>query len=200
MNIEEWQKRVLKGPLFENETQAGSKDQGVVCPTTGDGLIDPDNTSQSPPVSNMQPDIENVSVERRKTPRFRVRLPFDYSETPGIIGAGLVADISQAGLCIHSVHQIQIGAKLEIRVYLLKEEFGFDNIEGTGKVIWRTPHAEAGWEGYKHGLYIVQMAPEDRERLERYLTMLQEEESSHNGEKPFDDYEAYIFDLRNARS
>ena len=200
MNIEEWQKRVLKGPLFENETQAGSKDQRVVCPTTGDGLIDPDNTSQSPPVSNMQPDIGNVFVERRKTPRFRVRLPFDYSETPGIIGAGLVADISQAGLCIHSVHQIQIGAKLEIRVYLLKEEFGFDNIEGTGKVIWRTPHAEAGWEGYKHGLYIVQMAPEDRERLQRYLTVLQEEESSHSGEGPFNDYETYIFDLRNANS
>jgi PilZ domain len=200
MNIEEWQKRVLKGPLFENETQAGGKDQRVVCPTTGDGLIDPDNTSQSPPVSNMQPDIENVSVERRKTPRFRVRLPIDYSETPGIIGAGLVADISQAGLCIHSVHQIQIGAKLEIRVYLLKEEFGFDNIEGTGKVIWKAPHAEAGWEGYKHGLYIMQMAPEDRERLERYLTMLQEEENSHDGETPFDDYQAYIFDLRNTRS
>ena len=200
MNIEEWQKRLLKGPLLGDETRDVSKDQGVVCPTTSDGLIDQDNTSQSPPVSKMQPDIGNVSVERRKTPRFRVRLPFDYSETPGIFEAGLVADMSEGGLCIHSVHQIQIGAKLKIRVYLLKEESGFDNIEGTGKVIWRTPHAEAGWEGYKHGLYIVQMAPEDRERLERFLTMLQEEESSHNGERPFDDYEAYIFDLRNARS
>jgi hypothetical protein len=200
MNIEEWQKRLLKGPLLGDETQEVSKDQGVVCPTTGDGLVDKDNTSQSPPVSDMQPDIGNVSVERRNTPRFRVRLPFDYSETPGIIEAGLVADISEVGLCIHSVHQIQIGAKLEIRVYLLKEESGFDNIEGTGKVIWRKLHAEAGWEGYKHGLYIMEMAPEDRKRLETYLTVLQEEESSQNRETPFDDYEAYIFDLRNARS
>ena len=200
MNIEEWQKRLLKGPLFGDETQDVSKDQGVVCSTTGDGLIDKDNTSQSPTVSDMQPDIENVSVERRKSPRFRVQLPFDYSETPGIVEAGLVADISEVGLCIHSVNQIQIGAKLKIRVYLLGEESDFDNIEGTGKVIWRTPHAEAGWEGYKHGLYIVQMAPEDRERLQRYLTVLQEEESSYSGERPFSDYEAYIFDLRNAKS
>ena len=200
MNIEEWQKRLLKGPLFGDKAQDVSKDQGVVCPTTGDGLIDKDNTSQSPTVSDMQPDIENVSVERRKSPRFRVQLPFDYWETPGIIEAGLVADISEVGLCIHSVNQIQIGAKLKIRVYLLGEESDFDNIEGTGKVIWRKPHAEPGWKGYKHGLYIIDMAPEDRKRLERYVTMLQEEEYSHNGETPFDDYEAYIFDLRNAKS
>jgi hypothetical protein len=119
---------------------------------------------------------------------------------PGIVEAGLVADISEVGLCIHSVNQIQIGAKLKIRVYLLGEESGFDNIEGTGKVIWSTIHEEAGWEGYKHGLYIMEMAPEDRNRLERYLTVLQEEESSHHGENPYDDYETYIFDLRNARS
>ena len=49
-------------------------------------------------------------------------------------------------------------------------------------------------------LAIMEMAPEDRNRLERYLTVLQEEESSHHGENPYDDYETYIFDLRNARS
>ena len=200
MNVEEWQKRILKGPLWGNETKADSRKQGEDCPLTTEGPTEQDNTPLSPPVHNRQPVTENISQEKRKTPRFRVRLPLDYSETPGIFEAGLVADMSEGGLCIHSVNQIQIGANLRIRVYLLKDELGFDNIEGTGKVIWRTPHAEAGWEGYKHGLYIVQMAPEDRERLERFLTMLEEAESSHNGEKPFDDYEAYIFDLRNARS
>jgi len=30
--------------------------------------------------------------------------------------------------------------------------------------------------------------------------MLEEAEGSHNGVGTFDDYEAYIFDLRNARS
>ena len=200
MDVEEWQKQILRGPLFGNETQADSKDQGVVCPTTTDGLTEQDNTSQSPPVPNMQPVIGNVSMEKRKTPRFRVRLPFDYSETPGIFEAGIVANMSEGGLCIHSVHKIQIGANLKIRVYLLREETGFDNVEGTGKVIWRTLHVESGWKGYKYGLHIVQMAPEDRERLERYLMMIEEAENSYNGVGPFDDYEAYIFDLRNGRS
>jgi hypothetical protein len=200
MNHEEWQERIQKGPLFGNQTQAESKDQGVVCPTTSDGLTDRENAFQSPPVPNMQPVRGNVSIEKRKTPRFRVRLPFDYSEIPGIFEAGLVADISEGGMCIHSVHQMEIGANLKIRVFLLNEESGFDNIEGTVKVIWRTLHVESGWKGYKYGMHIMQMAPEDRERLERYLMMLQEGESSCNGEGPFDDYEAYIFDLRNAKS
>ena len=173
MNVEDWLKRILKGPLFGNETQADGKDQGVVSLTTTGGLTDRDNTSQSPPVPNMQPVRGNVSMEKRKTPRFRVRVPIDYSETPGIFEAGLVADISEGGMCIHSVHQMEIGANLKIRVFLLNEESGFDNIEGTGKVMWRTLHVESGWKGYKYGMHIMQMAPEDRERLERYLMMLQ---------------------------
>ena len=200
MNAEEWQKRILKGPLFGNETEANSKEQGEDCPLTTEGPTKQDNASLSPSVKNRQPLTENFPIEKRKNPRFRVRLPLDYSETPGIFEAGLVADMSEGGLCIHSVHQIQIGANLRIRVYLLKEELGFDNIEGTGKIIWRTLHVESGWKGYKYGLYIMQMAPEDRERLERYLTVLQEEKSSYSGEGVFDDYEAYIFDLRNAKS
>ena len=200
MDVEEWQKRILRGPLFGDEIQADSKDQGVVCPVTTDRLTEQHNTSQSSPIPNMEPVIGKVSMEKRKTPRFGVRLPFDYSETPGIFLAGLVADISEEGMCIHSVHQIETGANLKIRVFLSNEESVFDNIEGTGKVIWRTLHVESGWKGYKYGLYITQMAPENRERLERYLTMLQEEESSRSGEGPFDDYEAYLFDLRDAKS
>ena len=107
--------------------------------------------------------------EKRKVPRFPVRLPIDYWETPNIVQAGLVAEISETGLRIHSIHQIQIGTELKIRVYLSKDEYRFDCIQGRGKIIWRSLHREADWRGYKYGLYLTQMALGDRERLKQLI-------------------------------
>ena len=75
--------------------------------------------------------------ERRQNDRFPVRLPLDYSETPGVLKGALVADISEVGLRIHSVHPIPIGAELKIRVYVKKSEYDFDCIQGNGKIIWK---------------------------------------------------------------
>ncbi len=88
-----------------------------------------------------------------------------------------MADISEVGLRIHSIHPIQIGTELKIRVYVSKEEYGFDSIEGSGKIIWRTLHQETGWKGFKYGLYLTEMASEDRERLAQLLTVQQEGDS-----------------------
>jgi len=37
MNVDEWQKRILKGPLLGNETEADSREQGEDCPLTAEG-------------------------------------------------------------------------------------------------------------------------------------------------------------------
>ena len=120
----------------------------------------------------------NSYGERRQNPRFPVRLPLDYSETPGVLRGALVVHTSEAGLCIHSVHSIQIGAELKIRVYVPKEECSFDCIEGSGKIIWRRLHKETGWIGYQYGLYLTEMASDDRERLEQLLKFQQEGDPS----------------------
>ena len=111
----------------------------------------------------------NSHGERRQKPRVPVRLPLDYSETPGILRGALVADISEVGLRILSVHPIQIGTELKIRVYVPKKESSFDNIEGIGKIIWRALHQETEWKGFQYGLYITEMASDDRERLGQLL-------------------------------
>ena len=116
----------------------------------------------------------NRHEERRQNPRFPVRLPLDYSETPGILRGALVADISEVGLRILSVHPIQIGTELKIRIYVSKEEFGFDRIEGSGKIIWRTLHQETEWKGFQYGLHVTEMASDDRERLGLLLKSNQE--------------------------
>ena len=59
--------------------------------------------------------------ERRQHPRFSVKLPVDFWQTPDVVQGGLVTDMSEIGLGIRSIHEIQISAKLKIRVYLSKE-------------------------------------------------------------------------------
>jgi len=121
-------------------------------------------------------------VERRQHPRYSVKLPLDLWQTPDVVQRGVVTDMSEIGLGIRSIHEIQISAGLGIRVYLgrvylSRGEFSFDSIEGTGRIIWRTAHQEQGWKGYRYGMYILKMASYSRERLMKYIQMLQEEES-----------------------
>ena len=118
----------------------------------------------------------NSYEERRQHPRFPVKLPLDYWEAPDVLWAGLVADISATGLRIQSIHFIQTGAELKIRVYVSKEEYTFGSIEGRGMIIWRTPHWEGDWSGYEYGLYLTEMTFDDRERLIQLLTRQQEDQ------------------------
>jgi hypothetical protein len=103
----------------------------------------------------------------------------------GPIQGGLVANISETGLLIHSVHKIQIGTKLGIRVYLSKEN-SLDCIEGNAKIVWMNVHCEQGWTGYRYGVYIMQMPPGYQDRLMKYILTLQEEESSSNCKRSSD--------------
>jgi hypothetical protein len=125
-------------------------------------------------------------VEGRQHPRYSVKLPIDLWQKPDVVQGGLVTDMSEAGLGIRSIHEIQIGAELGIRVYLSRGEFSFDSIEGTGRIIWRTALQEQDWKGYRYGMYILKMASDSRDRLMKYIQMLQEEESSSNQKSPSD--------------
>jgi len=121
-------------------------------------------------------------AEKRQHPRYSVQLPIDLWQTPDVVQRGVVTDMSEIGLGIRSIHEFQISADLGIRVYLGRVslsggEFSFDRIEGTGRIIWRTAHQEQGWKGYRYGMYILKMASYSRERLMKYIQMLQEEES-----------------------
>ena len=113
--------------------------------------------------------------ERRQHPRYSVKLPLDLWQTPDLVLGGVVTDMSEVGLGFNSIHEIQISAELGIRVYLSRGEFSFDSIEGTGRIIWRTAHKEPSWKGYRYGMYILKMASQSRDRLMKYIQMLQEE-------------------------
>ena len=123
--------------------------------------------------------VESSSfVEKRQHPRYSVKLPIDLWQTPNAVLGGVVTDMSEVGLGFRSIHEIQISVDLGIRVYLSRGEFAFDSIEGTGRVIWRTAHQEQGWKGFRYGMYILKMASYSRDRLMKYIQILQEEETS----------------------
>ena len=124
--------------------------------------------------------------ERRQHPRYSVKVPIDLWRTPDVVVGGVVTDMSEVGLGFNSIHEIQISTDLGIRVYLSRGEFHFDSIEGTGRIIWRTAHREQGWEGYRYGMYILKMASNSRDRIKKYIQMLQEEETSSNLKEPSD--------------
>ena len=126
---------------------------------------------------------ENVTpslpfAEKRRHPRCPVKLQIDLWQTPDVVLGGFVTDMTEVGLGFRSTHRIQISAGLGIRVYLSRGESGVDSIEGTGRIIWRTPHREEDWKGYRYGMYLQKMAPYSRKRLMKYIQMLEEEESS----------------------
>ncbi len=98
---------------------------------------------------------------------FPLGLPLDYWVSPDTVQGGLVANMSEDGLCIHSIHPIRIGALLRIRAYFSRNRHRFDSIEGCGKVIWRASHEEADWQGYKYGILLTVMSLRDRERVKR---------------------------------
>jgi hypothetical protein len=114
--------------------------------------------------------------EKRQHPRFAVKLPVDYWQTPEVIQGGLVANISKRGLLMYSVHKIEINAKLRVRIYLSKSN-SLDCIEGNGKIVWMGLHQEQDWQGFKYGLYIGEMPPDYEDRLTNYLLMLQEQQN-----------------------
>ena len=116
--------------------------------------------------------------ERRQHPRFSVKLPLDFWQTPDVVQRGVVTDMSEIGLGSRSIHEIQISAGLGIRVYLgrvylSRGEVSFDSIEGTGRIIWRTAHREQAGEGYRYPMYIMKIASHRRARLIIYIPILQ---------------------------
>ena len=122
--------------------------------------------------------------EKRQHARHPVKLQMDLWQTPNEAKEGFVTDMTEVGLGFRSSHKFQISGDLEITVYLSRGESRDDTIEGTGRVIWRTPHREEDWKGYRYGMYLPKMAQRSRERLMKYIQTLEEEERSAHEKRP----------------
>ena len=107
--------------------------------------------------------------ERRRALRSQVDLPLEYRvvNAPHAHG-GLVANMSETGLLIHSVKEIDLGTKLNIAV-LFPKGYQLTHFEVVAEVVWRDHYREADWEGYQYGLKFIRMSDEDQSSLRQLL-------------------------------
>jgi hypothetical protein len=111
----------------------------------------------------------NESKERRKYPRSLVDLPVEYriKDLPHAHG-GLVVNVSEGGLLIHSIKDMPLGLKLNMAVMFLAG-YELANFEVTAEIIWKDLHLYNRSEGYQYGLKIIQILEEDHWKLKQLL-------------------------------
>jgi len=108
---------------------------------------------------------------KREYPRFSFDAPLEYSTTDGFPTRGALAgNISEGGLLIYSIDQLQVGTQLRLMVFY-PNGYQLDNFQAVAKVIWREPHYENEWKGFKYGLQFLYTAETDRRKLKEILKM-----------------------------
>ena len=107
--------------------------------------------------------------DRRRYQRFPFDAPLEYSTTDGSPVRGAYAgNMSEGGLLIYSIHQLQVGTQLRLMVFY-PDGYQLNNFQTVAKVIWKEAHYEKEWKGFKYGLQFLSMAETDRRKLREIL-------------------------------
>ena len=102
--------------------------------------------------------------ERRKYPRYSIRLPLEYWQTDDACRGGMVGNLSEGGLLVHSLEDMLVDKELNIRIFFANG-YEFDGIRAAGRIVWKDQHYETDWKGYKYGIEFVRISAEDRQKL-----------------------------------
>ncbi len=102
----------------------------------------------------------------------RDSLSLEYWETCDACQGGLIFDINENGLYVHSSADMYIGGELRIKVFFsLRNEF--DGFQAIAKIIGKDPCCEGGWEGYEYKLEFIRILEQDRRKLRTLLGIRQ---------------------------
>jgi len=107
-------------------------------------------------------------MERRKRSRHSITLPLEYWETDDSSYGGLVSNVSESGLLIHSVRDIPVGRELNVRIFF-SDGYKFDGFRVTAKILWKQLHHETDWKIYKYGLEFTRIPEGDRRKLVKLI-------------------------------
>jgi c-di-GMP-binding flagellar brake protein YcgR len=124
-----------------------------------------------------------VQFERRVFPRFQLEIPVTYQVIPGsgasgnasgaaaaesAAGNGTTGNISLGGLQLRLPDRVQVGDRLQLRMYLT-DPTGPRRIQAAGHVVW--VEADSGSDQVKAGLAFDEIDPEDKTYLEQFQTL-----------------------------
>jgi hypothetical protein len=108
-------------------------------------------------------------MERRKHPRVSVRLPLEYWESEDARHGGLVKNVSEMGLAIHSIQDYPVSSHLGVKVYFSSGS-EFDGFQVRTRIAWKAPHCEPQWKGYLLVLEFTAISDADRNKLVSFLS------------------------------
>ena len=112
--------------------------------------------------------------ERRRYPRFSVDLPIQYKINVSTNRNGRAMNLSEGGMLIHSLDQVEIGQYLKSRlVFILDSEM--NTIETDAEVIWRDIYFNKAWGDYRCGVRFLDLSTKDKNRLKDFLMDLSSE-------------------------
>ncbi|MGQ9647581.1 MAG: PilZ domain-containing protein [Thermodesulfobacteriota bacterium] len=115
-----------------------------------------------------------AQLERRRNPRFPVRLPMEYyrADSPSN-QTGQTVDASEGGLQILLPEQIEIGQKLNMKLYLSSGS-QLNSIEMLAEVVWINTQLGEGERLYRAGVRFINITRERMAELKNFLASLPE--------------------------
>ena len=122
------------------------------------------------PSTRLRPARGFLLVEKRKHPRYRIELPFDYSvaSRKATDHWGFAADASEGGLLVYLPEKVEVGAILKIEMYYAKD-LPLKKIKATAKVAWSDLAARESFCEYRYGLQLRSIGKGDLHKLKILL-------------------------------
>ncbi len=119
-----------------------------------------------------RPRIGIANIERRKYPRFSIDLPIEYHAIDSHVShTGRALNASEGGLLVYLPEKMTVGQRLALKLFF-HCGVQMNIIEMIGEVIWIDIHLEMNWGDYRTGLKLVDISPENLQRLKGFLLSL----------------------------
>jgi c-di-GMP-binding flagellar brake protein YcgR len=118
-----------------------------------------------------KPQYGIVNFERRRSPRFSVDLPIEYSRVDfSRKNNGRTGNASDGGFMLFLGEPVEVGVDLRIKVFFPSEP-KLDSIEVQAQVVW-TEMAFGKEKDHRCGVRFMDIASEDLSKLKNFLDRL----------------------------
>lgn len=120
-----------------------------------------------------KPRIGIANIERRKYPRFSIDLPIEYRPVHSPISQrGRALNASEGGLLVYLPQKMEAGQHLNLKLFFHSGS-SMNTVEMVGEVVWIDIHlTEMNWGDYRTGLRLIDISPEDLQKLKDFLFSL----------------------------
>jgi len=114
-----------------------------------------------------------TKVEMRKHPRFLLELPVEYYRiSPEDTRQGRTANASAGGLMVYLPEHLKMNEYLRMKIFFSSGP-EMNSVEMLTQLVW-TENQLGENGGYRSGVKIVEISPDDKNRLDKFFNKLTE--------------------------